>query len=231
MSHTAPWTLAHRDACMARGSHASAHAHAAFLRSEMADMVAKGYWTVLPYRLVRELHNLQLSPIGVVPQGDRRPRIIVDLTFNGVNETTACLAPPDAMQFGRTLRRLLQQLHYAPPQHGPVYMLKTDVADGYYRVWLRSPDVPLLAVAFPSLPGEEQLVAFQRVLPMGWTESAPYFCIATETIADLTNARCAAHWDPPRHHLETMAATHPPPPTSRKENLLVYDFFCYHVCP
>ncbi len=186
---------------MARGSHASAHSHAAFLRSEMADMVAKGYWTVLPYRLVRQLRNLQLSPIGVVPQRDRRPRIIVDLTFNGVNESTACLAPPDAMQFGRTLRRLLQNLHFAPPQHGPVYMLKTDVADGYYRVWLRSLDVPLLAVAFPSLPGEEPLVAFPLVLPMGWTESAPYFCIATETIADITNARCAAHWDLPRHHL------------------------------
>ena len=33
------------------------------------------------------------------------------------------------------------------------------------------------------------LVAIPTVLPMGWLESPPYFCMATETIADHTNAQ------------------------------------------
>jgi len=55
------WSLSHRDAMMARGSHSSASAHYHFLRNEMADMMAKGYWTILPYRLVRHLPNLRIS--------------------------------------------------------------------------------------------------------------------------------------------------------------------------
>jgi hypothetical protein len=52
----------------------------------MADMVEKGFWAVVPYTQVRHLPNLRLSPIGVVPQRDRRPRTIVDYTFSDVNE-------------------------------------------------------------------------------------------------------------------------------------------------
>jgi hypothetical protein len=84
----------------------------------------------------------------------------------------------------------LRQIRFAPPQHGPVYMLKVDLSDGFYRVWLRPSDVPVLGVALPSLPDEEPLVAFPLILPMGWCESPPYFCCAlTETVADLTNDR------------------------------------------
>jgi hypothetical protein len=218
---TPPWTLAQRDHTMARGSHQSATLHYAFLRDEMADMVAKGYWTVVPYRLVRNLPRLRLSPIGVIPQRDRRPRTIVDYSFWGVNDDTVRLGPQDALQFGRALRRLLRRIRFAPHRHGPVYMLKLDVADGYYRLWLRAHDVPVLGVAFPHLPGKEPLVALPLVLPMGWAESAAYFCAATETAADLANTRCAAGLDPPRHHLEALASTPPAsPPDGRPVHVL-----------
>ena len=197
---------------MAYGSHASATQYYDFLRTEMADMARLGYWTVLPYRLVRLLlRRLRLSPAGVVPQCDRRPRTIIDYTTSNVNAETLRLSPKEAMQFGRALHRLLRQIRFAPPQHGPVYMLKVDLSDGFYRVWLRPSDAPVLGVAFPSLPDEEPLVAFPLVLPMGWCESPPYFCALTETIADLTNDRIAAHWDPPPHPLEDLASTQPAP--------------------
>ncbi|KAL7576529.1 hypothetical protein ACA910_018027 [Epithemia clementina (nom. ined.)] len=88
-------------------------------------------------------------------------------------------------------------------------MLKVDLSDGFYRIRLRPEDIPTLGVAFPTAPSERKLVAFPLTLPMGWTESPPYFCSATETIADLANTYAGSPWDPTLHHLERHAATHP----------------------
>jgi hypothetical protein len=93
----------------------------------MAAMCAKGQWMVLPYALVRCLPQLRISPIGVVPQHERRPRTIVDLSFFGVNADTLPLAPLDAMQFGRALERILQRLVQADPRYGPTYLIKVDI--------------------------------------------------------------------------------------------------------
>ena len=184
--HTAPPTPDDLDRAMAYGSHASTKEHGAFTRSEMADFVRKGYWMVLPYEDVRHLKNLRLSPMGCIPQRDRRPRLIIDYTWSGVNPDTVRLAP-DSMQFGRALLRVLQRIYDADPRHGPVEMIKVDISDGFYRVWLSVADIPALAVAMPPGPNGEQLVAFPLVLPMGWVQSPPYFCSVTETIADLAN--------------------------------------------
>ena len=45
---------------------------------------------------------------------------------------------------------------------------------------------------------------------MGWTESPPYFCSATETLVDLINLHASPSWDPPRHPLEPAAGTQTP---------------------
>ena len=51
-------------------------------------MVKKGQWLIPPYDDVKNLPNLWLSPLGVVPQHDRRPRTIADYTFSGVSMET-----------------------------------------------------------------------------------------------------------------------------------------------
>ena len=140
----------------------------------MAEMARLGYWTVIPYRLIhRLLKRLRLSPAGVIPQRDCHHHTIIDYTFSGVNDETLRLSPKKAMQFGRALHRLLHHIRFAPAEHGPVYMLKVDLSDGFYRVWLRPSNVPVLGIPFPTLPNEEPLVAFPLVLPMGWCESPP----------------------------------------------------------
>ena len=207
---TPDWTLSRRDDAAQRGSHQSARHYIAFSESEMADMIRKGYWVVLPYSVVKDLPNLRLSPMGVVPQRERRPRTIVDYSFSGINHEAARGAPPEAMQFGKALSRILQRILAANPRHGPTYMLKLDLSDGFYRVRLRAEDIPTLGVAFPVGPGEDPLVALPLTLPMGWTESPPYFCSATETAVDLINLHAAHSWDPPRHPLEPAAGTQPP---------------------
>ena len=196
---SSPWTQDRKDAAVARGPHKSAYEFQEFLRAEMADMVRKSIWTVLPYSKVKHIPSLRIAPIGVVPQNERRPRPIVDYSFYDLNAETLKLSPPEAMQFGRALERIITQVVRADPKYGPVRFIKIDLADGFYRVWVRAADVPKLGVAFPALDGEEPLIAFPLALPMGWTESPPYFCAITETIADVANQRILKWRHPMRH--------------------------------
>ena len=202
---TLPWSMPQRDAAVTRGPHRSSYQYITFLRDELADMVDRATWLVLPYQLLRHLPNLRVSPMGVVPQHERRPRPIVDYSFSGVNHDTLTLAPSEAMQFGHALERIISQTVHSDPRFGPVKFLKIDIADGFYRVWLHIDDIPTLAVSIPTLPGEAPLLALPLALPMGWTQSPPAFCTVTETIADLTNFQLhrRRHWPP--HRLDALA--------------------------
>jgi hypothetical protein len=126
---------------------------------------------VLPYRLLKKhkrlIQNLRISPMGVVPQRARRPRIIVDYLYFGLNDETIRMAPREATQFGKALQRILQTIVDANPDHGPVNLIKVDVSDGFYRILLNLHDIPKLAVSLPPLLGEEPLLALPLVLPMG----------------------------------------------------------------
>jgi hypothetical protein len=181
------------------------------MRDEFQDMVDAGQWLVLPYSAVRSLPGLRLSPTGVVPQRDRRPRPIVDYTFSGVNDATVSLAP-DSIQFGAALYRFLQQLQRADTRHGPIKLAKTDISDAFMRVWLSLATIPSLGALLPTYPGEEPMVAFPMILPMGWVDSPNYLCAVTETIADLANARFAASQKSVTHPLNATARTKPVDP-------------------
>ena len=148
-----------------------------FVREEMLEFDQKGFWLVLPASEVQrlldsgEIRSLRVSPMGVVPQRDCRPRLIVDLSFYGINDDTARLAPPESMQFGRTLERLLYLIRHANPRYGPVHLGKVDLADGFYRIGLNSSAITQLVVPLPRFVDEDQLLALPMVLPMGWVES------------------------------------------------------------
>jgi hypothetical protein len=118
----------------------------------------------------------------------------------------------EAMQFGRLLECILREILFANPAHGPVQMIKLDISDGFYRIGLNIDDIPKLGVVFPTLPGDEPLIAFPLVLPMGWTNSPPIFSTATKTIADIANARLSSGWVPPSHPLDELAASVSAPP-------------------
>jgi len=68
-----PWTPSQVHAAATCGPHKSARDHHTFLQSNMAAMVRSGQWIVLPLALLAHLPGLRLSPIGVVPQRNRRP--------------------------------------------------------------------------------------------------------------------------------------------------------------
>jgi hypothetical protein len=203
---TTPWDESRINAAVNRGPHKSAKDHSAFLHTEMADMIDKNQWLVFPFSQVRNLPNLRVSPIGVVPQRDRRPRTIVDYSYSGINQETCPIAPTDAMQFGTALQRVIEDIVNANPRFGPVHLCKVDIDDGFYRVGIRPADIPKLGVIIPARTvDQEQLIAFPLVLPMGWKNSPPYFCAITETVADVTNERIRHHHQPPRHRMDRVA--------------------------
>jgi hypothetical protein len=115
-----------------RGSHRSAKDEVEFVCLEMLEFCDQGFWTVLPLQAALQLAHLRLSPLGVVPQRNRHPRLIVDFTYSGVNDDTARLAPPEAMQFGKALQRVLSKVVHADLYYyGPVFLGKIDIADGF----------------------------------------------------------------------------------------------------
>jgi hypothetical protein len=148
--------------------------------------------------------------LGIIPLRDCHPHLIVNYSFWGVNDETVGLSPMEAMQFGRALKCLLFPICQANPGYGPVHMAKADLADGFYRLWLASRDIPNLGDVFSTHYDEEVLVALPLTLPMGWVSSPPYFCAATETVADLANA-IPNNTDLPPHPLEHLADTPPTP--------------------
>jgi hypothetical protein len=202
---TPAWTPAQIQQALKRGAHRSCHDYTEFLSEEFVEMILKNQWTILPFSVVQNFKDIRLSPPGVVPQRDRRPRWIVDYSFYGINDETLPLVAEDAMQFGQALNRILRHILLADPRHGPVYLIKLDISDGFYRIDVNTDDIPRLGVVFPTGAGREPLVAFPLVLPMGWKNSPPAFCTATETCADLANEALKTDQQPESHPLDERA--------------------------
>ena len=207
LSTSEPWTPEQLDSCVSRGCHKSATEHSEFLRDEMADFIDSRFWVVLPYTKVRHLPCLQLSPAAIKVERERRPRLLCDHSWYPVNDTTDPHAPPEAMQFGGALHRVLRNVRHADPKYGPVYIAKHDIKDGFYRMFLRADQCPRLAIILPKYDDEPQLVAIPMSSTMGWTQSPPTFSTMSETLADETNLSFQAN---PRslgpHRLDSAAA-------------------------
>ena len=129
-------------------------------------MIQKGQWVILPATMAMELEGPRLSPPGLIPQRDHRPRWICDYTWPGVSLNTLPLTAMGAMQFGHALEKILRKILLANPAHGPVKLNTTDLSEGFYCVDLNSDDAPKLGVVYPTTFGIKPMVAVLLVLHM-----------------------------------------------------------------
>ena len=128
---------------------------------------------------VTDLLSLWLLPIVVIPQVGRRPRFIFDFTWSGLNDIPERLDLMEGMSFGGALLRILKQVLTADPRLGPVYLRKIDLSDTYMRLWVRMEDVWCVTFLIPKKnPSNTHMVVFHLSLPMGYINSAPYFCMS-----------------------------------------------------
>ena len=84
------------------------------------------------------------------------------------------------MRFDGALTRIVWQVLIADTSLGPLYLSKVDLANAYMHLWVRLEDTTSTAFLITKLhPANKHLVGFHLYLPMGWMDSAPYFCMAT----------------------------------------------------
>ncbi len=63
-----------------------------------------------------------------------------------------------AMQFGKTLDCILQEILLAKSFLGLVSLMKLDISDGFYHIAINVDDIPKLEVTIPTTPGAELTV-------------------------------------------------------------------------
>ena len=111
------------------------------------------------------------------------------------------------MRFGKSLHRLLDYILEADHKLGQTFLSKFDLDDTYMHIWVWF-DIPYVDFLVPKETNSEpQLVGFNLSITMGYMESTPFFCAATETIKDIVNNIMHKRGDAPVHPLDILSET------------------------
>jgi hypothetical protein len=237
----APWAWEAIEAAVEKGAHKSATTAESIdlIETDVAYQVKAGYAEVILWDKLLEIRppNLKVSPLAVIPQRNRRGRMILDLSFavrkgktgrgrkrsrkdevilqESVNDSTARLAPgAPVKELGNVLPRLLDFMNSVPAEEH-IYFSKMDLADGYWRMVVEPDARWNFAYVMPSRPGEPIKLVIPRALQMGWNESPAYFCATTETVRDVAQKWIDEGVALPEHPMEAFTA---PNETARQQS-------------
>jgi len=193
------WTVEMMAAAIERGPHVSAMDPEAMkiLAEEVAQKELKGQCRVIKWEDIKKRPPTQLkvSPIAMIPHKSRKFRAILDLSFslrleNGesipaVNESSVKTAPKGAIdQLGFSLQRIIHAFAHTNP-NDKVFMAKWDIKDGFWRLDAQKDEEWNFAYVLPQEEGKPIKLVIPTSLQMGWIESPPYFCAASETGRDV----------------------------------------------
>ena len=194
------WTMEQLEAAIKKGAHPSAQEPEAArqLINETLEKVEQGFARLIPLEDLKKdpPKNLKMSPIAAIPHKSRGYRAILDLSHGvriglerrpSVNETTnPTQAPKHSMdELGNVLPRIIYTLATAPAGI-PIQLAKVDLKDGFWRVEVDEEEAWAFCYILPRLnPDDPIMVVVPSALQMGWTDSPPYFCAASETARDV----------------------------------------------
>ena len=119
------------------GAHFSSTKETTFVRTKLAEQARAGHIFLSPLQAVHHLPQLWLSPFTVIPQQGRKPRLIYDFAWSGLNEAVTKVAHKEAMRFGKSLYRFIDCILAPLPKLGPTFLNKVDLVDAYMRIWVR----------------------------------------------------------------------------------------------
>ena len=188
---------------LTRGPHRSATSKAAitFLREETADKIKGNYAKIIKWKDIKNNipPKLKISPVAMVPHKSKKFRCILDLSFGlrvgkkyykSVNETTNPKSKQESMlQLGKAVRRIIYTMESQRHKGHPFYFTKLDIKDGFWRLAVSDEDAWNFAYVLPSEDPNGSLDDIELVVPnslqMGWCESPPLFCSASETGRDV----------------------------------------------
>eukprot|EP00978_Attheya_sp_CCMP212_P021268 scaffold61955_cov34-Attheya_sp.AAC.1 len=199
----APWTRQQIEAALERGPHklATEPAASADLWKEAVDKSGQGFARIVPWKTIKDdlPVALKLSPIAMIPHNSRKFRAILDLSFSlclygteitSVNDATnKDDSPTNAMgQLGQVLPRLIAKMAEASSEGGPILFVKLDIKDGYWRMVVAKGEEWQFAYVLPKRKGDtDHHFVVPNSLQMGWAESPPFFCAASETARDIAD--------------------------------------------
>lgn len=234
----ADWTAETLHAAVERGPHRSALSTEAMalIHEDVAYQVKAGFSRIVAWDDIKGSlpAKLKISPLAVVPQTNRRGRLILDLSFpvqratptikpgrrskrklgevlqESVNDSTTRLAPIEPVkELGQVLPRLLTFMSETP-RHEHINFSKIDLSDGFWRMIVGEADCWNFAYVLPDPPGHQTRLVIPHALQMGWTESPGFFCAATETTRDIIQSLMDAKVALPPHQMEAeLVPAHP----------------------
>ena len=197
------WSDEHIEAMLRHGPHKSATSNTATkaLIAETKEKVQQGYAKVVRYGDIRvnRPKKLKVSPVAMIPHKSRQFRTILDLSFRlklketlmpSVNSKTVQQAPAESMvQLGKSLHRIIALMANNYNPSAPFLFAKLDIKDGFWRIAVNDEDAWNFCYVLPSNEAVKDLNDVKLVVPnslqMGWCESPPFFCAATETARDV----------------------------------------------
>ena len=195
----APWTRSQMQEAIEQGPHESALDPLAMeqLEREVEDKVKKNQCRVVLWDDIKENppEQLKVSPIAMIPHKSRMFRAILDLSFavklksgerlSSVNESSEKQASRGAIdQLGHSLQRIIHAFAQAGEDE-KVFMAKWDIKDGFWRLDCQEGEEWNFAYVLPQRPGKPTKLVIPTSLQMGWIESPPFFCAASETGRDV----------------------------------------------
>jgi hypothetical protein len=215
-----PWTHDHIIAALRRGCHPSAKPTQAAkcLENETKEKIEGGFASIVTWADLKHNipTNLKISPIAMIPHKSRRFRAILDLSFQlkinrkklpSVNSNTVKKAPQKSMaSLGETLKRIINTMATNYDLQYPFLFSKCDIKDGFWRMVVNKNDAWNFCYTLPSTKAtniDNIRLVVPHSLQMGWAESPPFFCAATETARDLIEALMEIPSLPP-HNMEHM---------------------------
>jgi hypothetical protein len=198
------WTIAEIWEAVERGPHVSALSTEALehFKEEARKKVAAGQATIVEWDTIK--HNpprqMKVSPIAAIPHKSKAFRSILNLSFSlrlrdgtklsAVNDSTTKTAPGGAInQLGHALQPVIHAFAEST-DNDKKFMAKWDIKDGFWRLDAKKNDEWNFAYVLPQPPGEPVKIVMPTSLQMGWVESPPYFCAATETSWDVATEYC-----------------------------------------
>ena len=200
-----PWPTDVLEQAIATGPHVSAMtpAGANLLWTDIQYQVDAGFVRILTEAQLRaeQTQELKVSRVAVVPQDNRRDRIILNLsaevtfprtrrrparTHPSVNETTRPAHDQSAVKrLGKASHAILLYTFETDPSW-EICWIKLDLSDGFWRMVVQAGTEQNFVFEMPPHPSRSgRHFVVPSALQMGWTNSPPYFCTATETCRQL----------------------------------------------
>jgi hypothetical protein len=193
------WTKDEMEAAINKGAHPSALVQEATeqLRRETMEKVSKGQARIVRWDDIKHdpPAELKISPIAMIPHKSRGFRAILDLSYSvrlqhkrlpSVNESTVKTAPQGAIdQMGHVLSRIIHAFAEAK-EDSKIFLAKWDIKDGFWRLDCEEGQEWNFCYVLPASNADAPIeLVVPTSLQMGWIESPPYFCAASETGRDV----------------------------------------------